>query len=184
MISKHLLSRLSPRERRERRISEDRKLWKQLNVVHNFEQKHWMKKRAKEQIEEIPKERINIYKKIYDAIDTNRDGSLQLHELIEAFKYSGFKVTEYQLRKDLTISYDSGIDYINFDTFCEWLYRHIKANDSMFDSLIYSMPSFHRQIQIQSIKLHLMARDRFVEKLENPLKFASKVYYVFFFIFS
>ena len=121
---------------------------------------------------------VKKYKKIYEAIDTNRDGSLQLHELIEAFKFSCFKVTEYQLRNSLTIPY--GIDYINFDKFCEWLYRHIKANDSMFDSLIYSMPSFHRQTQIQSIKLHLIARDRFVEKLENPFKFASKVYCIFF----
>ena len=52
MISKHLLSRLSPRERGGRRISEDRKLWKKLNVVHNFEQKHWL--RAKVEMEEVP----------------------------------------------------------------------------------------------------------------------------------
>ena len=184
MISKDLLSRLTPRERRERRISEDQKLWKKLNKVHNFEQKYWMKKRAKVQIEEIPDEKIKKYKQIYDAIDTNRDGSLQLHELIDAFKYSGFKVTEYQLRKDLKIPYDSGIDYINFDTFCKWLYHHIKANNSMFDSLIYSMPSFHRQTQIRSINQHLIARDLFAGKLDNPFKSAVKVSFYSFIFFS
>lgn len=182
MISRDLLLRLTPRERKERRISEDKKLWKDLNRVHNFQQKNWLKKRAKIEIEEIPQNLITKYKRIYDAIDTNKDGSLQLDELIEAFKYAGFKVTEYQLRKDLNLSFE--IDSINFNTFCEWLYRHIKANDSMFDSLIYSMPSFHRQNQIHSIKQHLITRERFESKLSNPFRSAVKVCNIYSFVSS
>lgn len=174
MISKHLLLRITPRERRERRIAENRALWEKLNKVHNFEQKSWIKKRAVVKVEEIPKEKIKKYKQVYDAIDTNEDGALQLRELITAFKYSGFTVTESQLRKDLKIPYNSGIDYITFHTFCQWLYYHIKANDAMFDSLIYSMPSFHRQTQMRSINQHLIARDNYAKKLDKPFKAATQ----------
>ena len=81
MISRDLLLRLTPRERRERRISEDVKLWKDLNRVHNFQQKNWLKKRAKIEIEEIPQNLITKYKRIYDAIDTNKDGEISSEEM-------------------------------------------------------------------------------------------------------
>ena len=103
MISKHLFLRLTPRERAERRKCERNKLWKQLNEVHHFEQNDWLKKRAKIESEQIASHLVSKYRVIYNLIDINGDGSLQLTELIAAFKYCGVRVTEYELRKDLNI---------------------------------------------------------------------------------
>lgn len=170
MISKDLLLRLTPRERKERRQEQHADLWNKLHVVHSYSSKNWQKKRSKCHTEEIPSKYLKEYRKMFNAIDTNNDGLLQFSEIVDAFMFSGYDILEDQLRKEMRIR-SSDIQHIEFDTFARWFHQYIQKDHEMYNTLQLSISRFHRQNQINSIRLELFSRDCRQQKLNNQSRF-------------
>lgn len=145
---------IAPQQRKERRVHRQSVQFKEHNAMQHNKTKKWIRCHFKQIKPEIPEDQLAIYRKMFLAIDTSNDGALQFEEIVDAFKFSGYKITERQLRKDLGIT-ALCIDSIDFETFCDWFYAHIKGEQELFETLEKSIARFDRENRFQEIQCEL-----------------------------
>ncbi|ETN98698.1 hypothetical protein RFI_38795 [Reticulomyxa filosa] len=149
---------------------------------HNLSKEHknrWLTVHGKKIKNEIPEDKKQYYKTIFDAIDQNNDGELQICELLSAFEFAELQLHPVQLFNDLKQVFAQWLHYRqNAETetkmsvlddempndktksqkFVERKYKTVNNMD--LEKLILVMPAYHRQLKIRAIDQEQKERDR------------------------